>query len=964
MAEIITLRTRFAKLLACLLWVHLPLVAVVALVVGHNLGTPLVIAFLLALSYQLSWWRWGIGPATRYVSAVALMGEPALLVYMLEGNPWQLDMHMYFFAGLALLIAWCDWWTIAIASVAILLHHLALDLLLPLAVFPNDAEISRVLFHAAVVALEGTVLIWLSNRLVESFRRVEQMGDEIRRHSDSLEETVATRTQEAKAASVAKSLFLANMSHEIRTPMNAILGFSHLALRTELAPKQRDYITKIRLASTTLLTLIDDILDFSKIEAGKLVLEHAPFNLRTSLDSVEGLLAPRAAEKGLALVFDIHPETPEHLVGDALRLNQVVTNLISNAIKFTSKGEIRLTVEPAATQGEATTIAFAVSDGGIGMTEAQLAGLFRAFTQADASTTRRFGGTGLGLTISKQLVELMKGELSVTSRLDIGSTFRFTAQFGIGRAEAALPGMTVEALRECRVLVVDDNAASRELLQEIFASLSIPVELAASGAEALSLLRAASRGKPFDLVLLDWRMPGLDGIETARRLRDDPGIAHTPLVVMVSAYNRDEAIEEATAAGVSAFLVKPLDRRVLLETMQTYLSGEAATVRAGAKVAADAIPMLAPALRGSWVLLVEDNEINGEVAYEILTDAGLLVDMAQNGRIACEKVEAAEGRYAAVLMDVQMPEMDGIAATGRLRTRFSAEDLPIIAMTAHAYESDRQNCLDAGMNDHCAKPLEPAALVATLERWMKRGMGDVPAAPIPTPVAAPIPAPILASAQAPASLPAGELPAELPPFAIPAALARVNNKRPLLRKLLVDFGHKYGDAAVRLRALAGAAQWGEVRRLAHTLKGVASALEARRVTDLARRLEDAAATDDLTQIPRLLDALEDALGAAVSAALTLDVPRPVDLAAPALRRAATLDYAAVRPQLAELRELIQRRSLRARKVFDEVRLSLGDSAEAHRIEPVRKALGTLDFATALLELDEITALPEPAREQL
>jgi two-component system, sensor histidine kinase and response regulator len=948
MAEIIALRTRFAKLLACLLWGHLPVVVVVALLVGHSLGTPLVFAFLLALSYQLSWWRWGIGPATRYISAVALMGEPALLVYMLEGNPWQLDMHMYFFAALALLIAWCDWWTVAIASVAILLHHLALDLLLPLAVFPNDAEISRVLFHAAIVALEGAVLIWLSNRLVESFRRVEQMGDEIRRHNDSLEETVATRTQEAKAASVAKSLFLANMSHEIRTPMNAILGFSHLALRTELAPKQRDYITKIRLASTTLLTLIDDILDFSKIEAGKLVLEHAPFSLRSSLGSVEGLLAPRAAEKGLALVFDIHPETPEHLIGDALRLNQVATNLISNAIKFTSRGEIRLTVEPVVTQGEAATIAFAVSDGGIGMTEEQLAGLFRAFTQADASTTRRFGGTGLGLTISKQLVELMKGALSVTSQPNIGSTFRFTAQFGIGHAEPALPELTAESLRECRVLVVDDNAASRELLQEIFASLSIPVELAASGAEALSLLRASSREKPFDLVLLDWRMPGLDGIETARRLRDDRGIAQTPLVVMVSAYNRDEAIEEATEAGVSAFLVKPLDRRLLLETMQTYLSGKGAPIRVGARVAADAIPMLPPALRGSRVLLVEDNEINGEVAREILTDAGLVVDMAENGCIACEKVEAAEGRYAAVLMDVQMPEMDGIAATRRLRGRFSAQDLPIIAMTAHAYESDRQNCLNAGMNDHCAKPLEPALLVATLERWMKRGMGDAPAAP--------------AQAPAPASLPAGELPAELSPFSIPAALSRVNNKRPLLRKLLVDFGHKYGDVAVRLRAFADAAQWGEVGRLAHTLKGVASALEARRVADLSRRLEDAAATDDLTEIPRLLDALEDAMGVAVSAALTLDVARPADLAAPALRRAATLDYATVRPQLAELRELIQRRSLRARKVFDDVRLSLGDSAEAHRIEPVRKALGTLDFATALLELDEITAMPEPVRE--
>ena len=946
--EILALRRRFAKLMSVLLWVHVPLVLVVCLGIGHPVTAPLAFAVMLALAYQVTWWRAGVGPATRYVSAVALMGEPALLVYLLMGNPWQADMHMYFFAGLALLIAWCDWRVIALASIAILLHHLALDLLLPFAVFPNGADIDRVVFHATVVALEGAVLIWLSNTLLGGFLRAERLGAEIQRHNEMLEETVAERTQEARAASVAKSSFLANMSHEIRTPMNAILGFSHLALRTDLTAKQRDYVLKIKTASTSLLGLINDILDFSKIEAGKLSLETTPFSLRTSLETVRSLVALPALEKGIELQFVVDPATPDGLIGDPLRLNQIVINLVSNAIKFTAVGEVVLSVRTLRYEGGRVTTEISVRDSGIGMSSEQVQKLFTAFTQADASVTRRFGGTGLGLTISKQLVELMGGELTVTSQVGVGSVFTFTAEFGLGGIEALPTRLPSERLSQLRVLVADDNAASREILQEAFAAWSMSVDLAASGIEALSMLRsAATSDRPYDLVMLDWRMPGMDGMETARRLRDDTSIPKVPAVMMVSAYSREEAMTEAAAAGVAAFLVKPLNPDFLLDTLASIFAAEAGGAGAPreTKLPSDQIPMVAEALRGSVLLLVEDNEINREVAFEILTDAGLVVETAENGRVACDLVAANPRKYDAILMDVQMPEMDGIEATQVIRRTHMASDLPIIAMTAHAYEKERQNCLKAGMNDHSAKPIEPALLVEKLSRWLK------PKAPRISSVSAPV-----------ADALVEELPNLLPPFDIDGALARLNGRRKLLRKLIVDFGRKFADSASDLRDQVAFERWDEARRLAHTLKGVAGALELRNVAEASRQLEDALSGRTVADLAPLLDRLQESISPAIAAAQRLDNQPVKNLAAPALLRAVTLDYSAVTPDLAEFRQLLQKRSLRARKVFEAIEKRLGDSQEGLRLRSVQQALMDLDFSKALANLDDVVSLPEQDRE--
>jgi signal transduction histidine kinase/CheY-like chemotaxis protein len=550
-----------------------------------------------------------------------------------------------------------------------------------------------------------------SERLLE--QRVEERTAQLSRTNVELREqerALAAAKEEAEQASRMKSAFLANMSHEIRTPMNAVIGMAYLALRTGLTGKQRDYVEKIHRAAISLLGVLNDILDFSKIEAGKLEFELVDFSLREVLANVHTVSGMHAAEKGLDFAFDVAEDVPPHLVGDPLRLGQVLINLVSNAIKFTPQGEVRLRCRVLGARADCVTLQFEVMDTGIGMHADEQARLFQAFSQADNSTTRRYGGTGLGLAISKRLVEMMGGRMSVQSAPGAGSTFGFTARFGIGRLPAELPELPERLLR-CRVLVVDDNAAARDILTELIASLDLQADACSSAEDALAALRHADRRHPYGLVLADLGMPGMNGLELAQAVAAGD-LRHKPKVILITAFGRDDVLRQAEGAPVTTVLFKPVDRSVLHDAFVDALAAE---------VGMPALPpaRMLPRLEGRKVLLVEDNEVNQQIAREMLVATGLQVETADNGRRALECLFAAGPQgYDLVLMDLQMPELGGLDAARQLRLDARYAGLPIVAMTAHATAEERAQCLQSGMQDHIAKPIDPDRFYETLARWL------------------------------------------------------------------------------------------------------------------------------------------------------------------------------------------------------------------------------------------------------
>jgi PAS domain S-box-containing protein len=623
----------------------------------------------------------------------------------------------------------------------------------------------------------------------------------------------------ADAASHAKGEFLANMSHEIRTPMNAIIGFSNLALKTDMTPKQHDYVNKIYNAGVSLLGIINDILDFSKIEAGKLRMENIVFDFDTVLNNLTTVVGHKFHDKRLEMLFNISPEIPQQLVGDPLRLSQILTNLINNAVKFTEKGEVELRVELLEKTGKKVKLRFMIRDTGIGMTEEQVAKLFNAFTQADSSTTRKYGGTGLGLSISKRLIGMMDGEITVESTPGRGSSFIFTSWFGLCANGKQKKRVVPEKLNGLRILVVDDNPAAREILVGILGNLPVVVTAVGSGKEAIAAVKEQDAKVPFGLLLMDWSMPEMDGIEATKIIKHGAGLKNVPAVIMITAYGREEIRDAGYKSGIDGFLDKPVSPSMLVDAMvQIFAPDESPTVR---KAAGDTEKKFD--LRGAHVLLVEDNEINQQLAVELLQDAGIAVEVANNGREAVDKLLGPETgpSYDMVLMDIQMPEMDGYEATALIRadSRFAA--LPIIAMTAHAMVEETQKILAAGMNAHVTKPINPEQMFESISRYY-------------TPKAGLQPRMTMSSGNGKRD--EIEIPA-ISGVDIAGGLKRVAGNTKLYMNFLRKFSEGQKDAPLRIEEALNAGNRTLAERLAHTVKGVAGNIGAGEVQEVAAELE-------------------------------------------------------------------------------------------------------------------------------
>lgn len=775
----------------------------------------------------------------------------------------------------------------------------------------------------------GIVLDITERKLIhqELEQRIQELS-QARIATLNMMQDVEISRQEAEQASRAKSEFLTNMSHEIRTPLNAVTGMSYLLKQTRLTDKQAEYIDTIHRSMMHVTGIINDLLDFSKIEAGKLELELIPFDLDMVIDSLTDFILQEADRKGVELLYRIPLNVPRALIGDSTRLSQILINLAGNAVKFCDQGEVVVSISVVQSQKDTVTLAFSVKDSGIGMDNSQVSHLFEAFKQADSSTTRRFGGTGLGLAISKYLVQAMNGEIEIQSKPEIGSEFLFTVQLGV-QAHDKFKSFSVPAdLRKLNVLIVDDNSISREIMESILTELCFNHVAVSSGMEAINLLERSK--KHFDLILLDWMMPEMNGIETATLITHKLKLSHSPLIIMVSAYEKERVMALAADAGLHGYLHKPINASVLYDAIMLAM-GKTLPKAHWRKTISEQARTVRIDAAGRRILLVEDQQVNCQIATEILIRNGFVVESVENGKLAVDLIKQDLSAFDAILMDIQMPVMDGFQATRLIREMADKEKLPIIAMTAHALEEERQKCRDAGMNAHISKPVDVALMLAEICKCLK-----ISATAVTQPFE---------------SL-AETLPEQVPGIDLKEGLQRVMGNYMLYSKLLREFPAQYEVVLNTIHDTIKARQYAEAAKVVHMLAGSAGNLSMMPLRLACKSLQQGLESghvdyDALEEIEQAFDQVVESIASLELAVVTSRMTkksRPNDTTPFDSEKQASL--------LQTLDNLLENNDMRAGKQFEEINALITDKDDFVDLKIIGELIAHLDYSQALLKLRE------------